>query len=355
MTAKSARAPAVRLPLIFSKASLTRSKGNTKNIRRGSHTSNAQATSEYPFRHTALFIRLETELMTETREPTLRMTMLPRDTNARGTIFGGVILSHIDLAGAIAASRQAARNFVTRAMREVGFIAPVYVGDVVSFNTKEARSELLRVLAWDPQNAEALSKMARVYIEFADLIPESSPDWQAKRMVEYRTAEDYARKSVKADPNSTWGHFYVAASLGNVAALSPVAKQIDLAGEIREAIEKAIALDPQNDFAYHVYGIWHRKMAEIGKTKRLFAAVLYGRSVPKGSLDQSIDYLRKAVALDPTVIASRLELAKSYVAVENWTLARKFLVSVRELPVQFSDDAKHKQKAEQLLEEIKER
>lgn len=59
--------------------------------------------------------------------------MLPRDTNARGTIFGGVILSHIDLAGAIAASRTAARNFVTRSMREVEFIAPVYVGDVVSF------------------------------------------------------------------------------------------------------------------------------------------------------------------------------------------------------------------------------
>ena len=73
--------------------------------------------------------------MTETREPTLRVTMLPRDTNARGTIFGGVILSHIDLAGAIAASQQAPRNFVTRAMREVGFIAPVYVGDLVSFYT----------------------------------------------------------------------------------------------------------------------------------------------------------------------------------------------------------------------------
>jgi acyl-CoA thioesterase YciA len=77
--------------------------------------------------------------MTETREPTLRVTMLPRDTNARGTIFGGVILSHIDLAGAIAASRQAPRNFVTRAMREVGFIAPVYVGDVVSFYTSMVR------------------------------------------------------------------------------------------------------------------------------------------------------------------------------------------------------------------------
>ena len=77
--------------------------------------------------------------MTEFREPTLRVTMLPRDTNARGTIFGGVILSHIDLAGGIAASRQSSRNFVTRAMREVEFIAPVYVGDVVSFYTSVTR------------------------------------------------------------------------------------------------------------------------------------------------------------------------------------------------------------------------
>ena len=65
--------------------------------------------------------------------------MLPRDTNAHGTIFGGTILSHLDLAGAIAAARQAPRNFVTRAMREVGFIAPVYVGDVVSFYTQVLR------------------------------------------------------------------------------------------------------------------------------------------------------------------------------------------------------------------------
>jgi len=77
--------------------------------------------------------------MAALREPTLRVTMLPRDTNAHGTIFGGVILSHIDLAGAIAASRQAPRNFVTRAMREVGFIAPVYVGDVVSFYAEVLR------------------------------------------------------------------------------------------------------------------------------------------------------------------------------------------------------------------------
>jgi acyl-CoA thioesterase YciA len=77
--------------------------------------------------------------MTEPLDPTLRVTMLPRDTNSHGTIFGGVILSHIDLAGGIATSRQAPRKFVTRAIREVEFIAPVYVGDVVSFYTSVMR------------------------------------------------------------------------------------------------------------------------------------------------------------------------------------------------------------------------
>ena len=224
-----------------------------------------------------------------------------------------------------------------------------------AFKPKEALAEFLKVLDSDPQNAEALSKIARVYIDFGDVIPESTPDWEAKRLKQYQIAEQYARKAVKADPSVVWGHFYVAASLGSMATVSPVAKQIDMAGEIRGAIEKAIALDPQNGFAYHVYGIWHRKMAEIGKMSRMFASVIYGRSIPTGSMEKSIEYLNKAVTLNPTVIASRLELARTYVAVENWPSARSFLTSIGGLPIQFSDDAKHKQKAEQLLEEIKER
>ena len=60
--------------------------------------------------------------------------MLPRDTNAHGTIFGGVILSYIDMAGAIEAHRHTGMDrFVTVAMHEVIFHAPVFVGDLVSF------------------------------------------------------------------------------------------------------------------------------------------------------------------------------------------------------------------------------
>jgi acyl-CoA thioesterase YciA len=69
-------------------------------------------------------------------QPAIRVVMMPRDTNPLGTIFGGLILSYIDQAGAIEARRHSDKKMVTVAMHEVKFIAPVFVGDLVSFYTE---------------------------------------------------------------------------------------------------------------------------------------------------------------------------------------------------------------------------
>jgi acyl-CoA thioesterase YciA len=70
-------------------------------------------------------------------DPAIRITLLPRDTNPQGTIFGGIILSYIDIAGAVESHRRTGvERFVTVAMREVIFHQPVYVGDLVSFYAK---------------------------------------------------------------------------------------------------------------------------------------------------------------------------------------------------------------------------
>ncbi|HEX9982719.1 MAG TPA: hotdog domain-containing protein [Thermoanaerobaculia bacterium] len=73
------------------------------------------------------------------QEPAIRVLMMPRDTNAHGTIFGGVILSYIDQAGAIEARRQGLNNMVTVSMDKVVFHEPVFVGDLVSFWTETQR------------------------------------------------------------------------------------------------------------------------------------------------------------------------------------------------------------------------
>ncbi|KAF0242010.1 MAG: acyl-CoA thioesterase [Planctomycetota bacterium] len=73
------------------------------------------------------------------RDPAIRTILLPKDTNGHGTIFGGVILSYIDLAGAVAARTLGPHKFVTVGMDKIAFPEPVYVGDVISFYAEVAR------------------------------------------------------------------------------------------------------------------------------------------------------------------------------------------------------------------------
>jgi acyl-CoA thioesterase YciA len=73
------------------------------------------------------------------RVPAIKVLLLPKDTNNLGTIFGGVILSHIDLASAVEARKLGPHRYVTKAMRAVEFHEPVFLGDVVNFFTDTIR------------------------------------------------------------------------------------------------------------------------------------------------------------------------------------------------------------------------
>ncbi len=66
------------------------------------------------------------------RLPAIRVVAMPKDTNAGGSIFGGWIMSQIDIAGAIPALERAKGRVVTVAVNSMEFHEPVFVGDVVS-------------------------------------------------------------------------------------------------------------------------------------------------------------------------------------------------------------------------------
>ena len=65
--------------------------------------------------------------------------MMPRDTNHQGSIFGGIILSHIDQAGYIEARHHGLHRWVTASIDRVDFKAPVFVGEVVECKTRVIR------------------------------------------------------------------------------------------------------------------------------------------------------------------------------------------------------------------------
>ncbi len=66
------------------------------------------------------------------KQPALRVYAMPKDANALGDIFGGWIMSQVDVAGSVAASRRADGRVVTVAVNSFEFHQPVYVGDLIS-------------------------------------------------------------------------------------------------------------------------------------------------------------------------------------------------------------------------------
>jgi len=75
---------------------------------------------------------MEKTSLPEGKDPTLRLVPMPSDTNAAGDIFGGWIMSQVDIAGSVVAHRAANGRVVTVAVNEFQFHQPVYVGDLVS-------------------------------------------------------------------------------------------------------------------------------------------------------------------------------------------------------------------------------
>ena len=120
---------------------------------------------------------MSSKLKPPSPEPAIRVVMMPRDTNAEGTIFGGVILSLIDQAAYVEAVRQAHRRFVTVAMDKIVFHQPVFVGDVLSLYSeaeKVGRSSLtikVRVCArrrLDPEQTVSVTEAEVVFVALGD-------------------------------------------------------------------------------------------------------------------------------------------------------------------------------------------
>jgi len=72
------------------------------------------------------------DALPQDREPTIRVLAMPTDTNAAGDIFGGWIMSQVDIAGSIVAYRRARGRVVTVAVNSFEFHQPVFVGDLIS-------------------------------------------------------------------------------------------------------------------------------------------------------------------------------------------------------------------------------
>jgi acyl-CoA thioesterase YciA len=114
-------------------------------------------------------------------EPAIRVVMMPRDTNADGTIFGGVVLSLIDQAAYVEAVRQAHHRYVTVCFREAQFHKPILVGDVLSLyceTTAFGRTSItihVRVCCRRRRNPDEVVKVTEAEVVFVAVGEDGRP------------------------------------------------------------------------------------------------------------------------------------------------------------------------------------
>ncbi len=223
------------------------------------------------------------------------------------------------------------------------------------FDDAKALEEYLAAVKLEPENYEALWKTARAYFDLGDLMmePKDKTSVEEQRRL-FTESYKHARQAVRTNPDDTWGHFFYSAAQGKYVLTQGKKEQINASKTIKAEIEKAIELDPKNDFAYHALGLWHRKMAEIGGAKRLFGGLIYG-SIPKGTMEESEIHLKKAIELRPDYTNHHLELGRTYLAMKNYDLAKQEFQKTLELPETTSKCSMNKKEAQAELDALKEK
>jgi len=115
------------------------------------------------------------------KQPEIRVLPMPSDTNAAGDIFGGWLMSQVDVAGSIAAHRYVGNRVVTVAVNEFVFIKPVLVGDLVSIYAEidhVGNSSIrisLNVIAEHERGKENAQQVARALLTYVSLDENQQP------------------------------------------------------------------------------------------------------------------------------------------------------------------------------------
>jgi Tfp pilus assembly protein PilF len=219
------------------------------------------------------------------------------------------------------------------------------------FDDAAALVEYEQAARLDPGSYEALWKTARAYMNVGDLIPHSRKDHEEAQRTCYRTGDQYLERAIRIDPDDSWTHFLKAALLGRQVRSMGRKEQIEAAYAIKAEIDKALALDPGNDLAWHALAYWNRTLAEVGGAVRFLGSLVYGK-IPKGSYEEAVRGFQKAISLNPGYCNHHIELARTYLDMKKKDLALKELEVALTCPDQTSMCSRFKNRARREIERL---
>ena len=167
----------------------------------------------------------------------------------------------------------------------------------------------------------------------------------------YIEAEQLARMAVRLSPEDSKGHLYLSVAVGKLALYEGGRRKVELSKETKAEAERAVALNPNEDFGYHVLAIWHREVVELNWLLRTFSELVYGK-FPTASLESALANLRRAVDLAPDIIPHRVELGITLASAGRWAEAKTELERVLRMPQTWATNEYYWKLARRKLEDL---
>lgn len=198
----------------------------------------------------------------------------------------------------------------------------------------------------EPDNVALLVKISRQYALRMNDLPK-----EADKIASGRKALAYGERAVALAPNECDPHLCVAICLGKLTPFMGNREMVEASRRIKVAAEKAVRIDPKNDYAWHLLGRWHQSLANIGGATRVLAGVIYGK-LPDASNETAVECFQKAIALNPKRLVHVVELGRTYAMMGRKDEAKRFLQAGLAMPNKEKDDPDTKQRGRDSLKGI---
>ena len=193
----------------------------------------------------------------------------------------------------------------------------------------------------DPRNVEILYRISRVESDFVDDLPDDAKKKGHDYAVESMA---YAKRAIEADPQSSEAHLAAAIAYGVMTDFVDDRTKMEYSKFIKDEAEKAIELDPKNDYAYLVLGRWNFEMTQLNPILRGIAELLYGQ-MPPASQEKALEDFQKAIEIAPNRMIHHFSYGEALAKLGRKEEARAEYQKVLRLPPTCREERGYQQKA----------
>jgi tetratricopeptide (TPR) repeat protein len=195
----------------------------------------------------------------------------------------------------------------------------------------------------EPNNVRLLKHISR---EYRHLMSDATS--AQEKLSLGNTAVNYARRAVAVNPNDPEAQLAVAISYGKMEPLETNRQKFDAVRIIKDAVDKAIKLDPHNDLSWHVLGRWHEGLAEVNPVMRAMAQVAFGK-LPDSTHEEAATCFQRAIALNPNRLMHYIGLGLVYAQMGRTDDARRSISTGLSMPNTEKDDPEVKRQGREVL------